>query len=150
MTALPGAAQSPPVVQPSAPLTCKHHYNIEYIELFDLSGASISFSWSRVRSGPWRRWGTIVRMRQLLFPIHYWSVVQCVVSIFWRNDCVGVRVSVWVFHSHMDVSIVSKEYKMAIKVNLYLQTNIAEFIFVSLPPSSAFNFLLLPHGVVLV
>lgn len=71
MTALPGAAQSPPVVQPSAPLTCKHHYNIEYIELFDLSGASISFSWSRVRSGPWRRWGTIVRMRQLLFPIHY-------------------------------------------------------------------------------
>lgn len=50
----------------------------------------------------------------------------------------------------MDVSIVSKEYKMAIKVNLYLQTNIAEFIFVSLPPSSAFNFLLLPHGVVLV
>jgi hypothetical protein len=43
-----------------------------------------------------------------------------------------------------------KKYEVAIKVSFFLQTNIAEILFVSLPPSSAFNFLLLPHGVVLV
>lgn len=80
MLALPEAAQSPPVVRPFVPPVCKHHYNIEYRALFDLLGASFSFSWSRARSGPWRRWGMIFQMLLLLFPIHYWN--DCSVCCF--------------------------------------------------------------------
>ena len=95
MPALPEAAQSPPAVRPSVPPVYIHHYNIEYRALFDLSGASFSFSWSRVRSETWRRWGTRFRTPLLLFPIHFWKWLRGV----WFRHFVSLMSDVCIIHS---------------------------------------------------